>query len=221
MHRPVLWLNADGLPAVMPISIVSARDAVNRIFAGAFSDDAQAGVRVYSSYMDQPIPNRGENELHTLLDLNYWPSICIRKYYLRQLESSPLNARNLHVRDEGKCAYCGEYVSKSRVTIDHYVPKDLGGKNEWDNVVLACSRCNNEKANHEPRGKWKLSWKPHAPDYWELVKKKSARPLKIPDRRWLDHLPHWTGEVTVVDPWVGGQVTAGDDDDADPSRNSS
>jgi len=39
------------------------------------------------------------------------------------------------------CHYCGEPASQW----DHIVPKKLGGKNTWDNLIPACSWCNIHK----------------------------------------------------------------------------
>lgn len=51
--------------------------------------------------------------------------------------------RLVHIRDNWECAYCGEFGD----TIDHIIPKDLGGNNKWDNVITACKKCNNLKDN--------------------------------------------------------------------------
>jgi len=46
-------------------------------------------------------------------------------------------------RDGYRCQYCGRRTS--RLTIDHVVPRRLGGKHRWDNVVSACPSCNRKK----------------------------------------------------------------------------
>jgi 5-methylcytosine-specific restriction endonuclease McrA len=33
------------------------------------------------------------------------------------------------------------------LTIDHIVPRSLGGKTTWENVVVACQACNVRKGN--------------------------------------------------------------------------
>ena len=37
------------------------------------------------------------------------------------------------------------------LTRDHVTPLSLGGSNSWENVVTACSTCNNRKASHLPQ----------------------------------------------------------------------
>jgi len=46
------------------------------------------------------------------------------------------------------CEYChsSERLSANRFTIDHVMPKSLGGLNEWINLALACRRCNERRS---------------------------------------------------------------------------
>lgn len=46
-------------------------------------------------------------------------------------------------RDSYRCQYCGRRLS--RLTVDHVVPRRLGGQHRWDNVVSACPHCNRKK----------------------------------------------------------------------------
>ena len=52
----------------------------------------------------------------------------------------PFSKKNVMVRDGFKCAYCG--ASDVRLTIDHIVPKALGGKSTFENCVSSCKPCN-------------------------------------------------------------------------------
>lgn len=38
-------------------------------------------------------------------------------------------------------------MNERKLTIDHILPLSKGGGHEWNNVVAACSRCNNKKAD--------------------------------------------------------------------------
>jgi 5-methylcytosine-specific restriction endonuclease McrA len=46
-------------------------------------------------------------------------------------------------RDAHTCAYCGGEAD----TVDHIVPKSLGGGNEPGNLLACCRRCNSAKAD--------------------------------------------------------------------------
>jgi 5-methylcytosine-specific restriction endonuclease McrA len=58
----------------------------------------------------------------------------------------------LFARDGYRCQYCGRHRSQLRgrefLTRDHIVPMSRGGSNAWQNVVTACSPCNNRKGSH-------------------------------------------------------------------------
>ena len=69
----------------------------------------------------------------------------IRVIYRNQ---APFNKRNVIVRDEFKCAYCG--IKSKTLTIDHVIPVSKGGKSTFENCVTACSKCNTKKGNKLP-----------------------------------------------------------------------
>lgn len=80
----------------------------------------------------------------------------------------------LFARDGYRCMYCGRHRSGLRgrefLTRDHVVPLSRGGENVWENVVTACSCCNNRKANHTPAEcGMHLLHLPAEPNYVELV----------------------------------------------------
>jgi 5-methylcytosine-specific restriction endonuclease McrA len=54
-----------------------------------------------------------------------------------------LTRREVFRRDNYTCQYCGKHTTD--LTIDHVIPRHLGGKQSWTNVVAACSLCNHRK----------------------------------------------------------------------------
>lgn len=61
---------------------------------------------------------------------------------------------NVYARDGGCCVYCGIPArcpgpgvkrGPDLATLDHVHPRSLGGPLTHDNLVLACSACNNER----------------------------------------------------------------------------
>jgi 5-methylcytosine-specific restriction endonuclease McrA len=82
----------------------------------------------------------------------------------------PFSKRNIMVRDNFKCAYCG---SSSNLTIDHVVPTSQGGKNEFENCVTSCQPCNNKKGNRTPsEAKMFMVKRPYAPTISEFIRMK-------------------------------------------------
>jgi 5-methylcytosine-specific restriction endonuclease McrA len=60
------------------------------------------------------------------------------------------NRRNIYARDGNKCQYCGKVFHTSELSIDHVVPRSLGGTSVWENVVCACTKCNVKKGGRTP-----------------------------------------------------------------------
>ena len=52
--------------------------------------------------------------------------------------------------DGFKCMYCGIAMGKMLLTIDHYIPLELGGENDTSNYLSACRSCNKTKGSAEP-----------------------------------------------------------------------
>ena len=80
----------------------------------------------------------------------------------------------LFARDGYRCQYCGRHRVQLRgrefLTRDHVVPLSRGGANSWQNVVTACSPCNNRKGSHLGLEVGMLPLHaPHEPNYVELV----------------------------------------------------
>ncbi|MFN2222351.1 MAG: HNH endonuclease, partial [Candidatus Promineifilaceae bacterium] len=59
-----------------------------------------------------------------------------------------LTKREILRRDDYTCQYCGR--QSSMLTIDHVVPRRLGGQHVWTNVVAACPTCNRRKGGKTP-----------------------------------------------------------------------
>lgn len=92
-----------------------------------------------------------------------------------------LTRKALATRDHGLCGYCG----KPGETMDHVVPRSLGGRTEWTNLVWACKQCNGRKADKLlSEAKMTLQIKPYAPKgrAWLVVA------VGIVDPRWEPYL---------------------------------
>jgi 5-methylcytosine-specific restriction endonuclease McrA len=104
----------------------------------------------------------------------------------------PFNRKNLYVRDSGVCQYCGKKVSYYLGSFDHVIPRILGGKTNWENVVLACFQCNSKKgAKHPSKFKWPIIM-PYAPKLNQaapihIINKIAA---DIVEKSWQDYV-YW------------------------------
>jgi hypothetical protein len=74
------------------------------------------------------------------------------------------NKAKVYRRDQGLCAYCGRPISIDEASMDHVIPQSLGGPTTWNNLVNACRRCNEKKADRTPeRAGMPLRFKPFTP----------------------------------------------------------
>lgn len=53
-------------------------------------------------------------------------------------------------RAQYRCQYCGDPLSLVTVTIDHYIPRILGGTDDKENLRAACITCNCRKGTKHP-----------------------------------------------------------------------
>ncbi len=60
------------------------------------------------------------------------------------------NKAGVYRRDRGVCAYCGKLVAFDEASMDHIVPQCRSGPTSWLNLVNACRRCNEKKADRTP-----------------------------------------------------------------------
>ncbi|MDQ3263997.1 MAG: HNH endonuclease [Myxococcota bacterium] len=57
---------------------------------------------------------------------------------------------NVYSRDRMRCQYCLLRVTRQEATYDHVLPRAQGGRTTWENVVIACFRCNQRKGGRTP-----------------------------------------------------------------------
>lgn len=96
--------------------------------------------------------------------------------------TASLTQRNLFLRDNHICQYCNRHKSELRsyefLTRDHIIPERKGGKNTWDNLVAACSSCNNKKADYNlSEVDMRLQKEPTAPTLFTLWMKHHQRKM--------------------------------------------
>ncbi len=107
--------------------------------------------------------------------------------------SLPLTRRNLYLRDNGRCVYCGQKISLASFTIDHVIPRSKGGTTEWNNLVTACMACNNKKGNKRwKRGEIFMTHQPFVPRLTKAAPRNLVNKLcfREPHRTWLDYI-YW------------------------------
>lgn len=76
--------------------------------------------------------------------------VVLSRFSKVPMKRPKFNARNLWVRDGGRCQYTGRELKPGEGNIDHVVPRSRGGATSWDNCVLAARDVNSRKANRTP-----------------------------------------------------------------------
>lgn len=123
MQEPVLVLNAN----FEPINVCSTRRAIGLIL----SEKAAMVVN-------------GRGHIHTIDQLLPRPSVIrLEQMIHRPRPRVKLTRREVFRRDNYTCQYCGR--RDTSLTVDHILPKHLGGQHVWINVVAACPGCNHRK----------------------------------------------------------------------------
>lgn len=81
----------------------------------------------------------------------------------------PFTKKNVLVRDQYTCAYCGG--RQKTLTIDHVIPVSRGGKTDFDNCVTCCQACNNHKGARTPHeAGMHLRKRPYQPTISEFIR---------------------------------------------------
>lgn len=94
-------------------------------------------------------------------------------------------ATRLARRQGGLCAWCRAPLAAERATLDHVIPRGLGGSSRQRNLVAACGDCNWAKGFRlEPRHLERAH--PH-----EIARWRRRLPARIASiRRYLDRFPN-------------------------------
>ncbi|HEY3312105.1 MAG TPA: HNH endonuclease [Anaerolineales bacterium] len=105
----------------------------------------------------------GRGEIKTVSHAYPLPSVIRLAHMVqRPRPHVKLTRREVFRRDNYTCQYCGRKVPN--LTIDHVLPRHLGGKHVWTNVVTACSTCNHQKGGRKlEESRVRLLTIPHEP----------------------------------------------------------
>ena len=114
-----------------PLGVVDWEKAINLLFSGK--------VLALSEY---------EQEIRSPTVSMKIPSVVVFKHNKnKRIKSVRFSRKNVWIRDEGRCQYCSQLVSIKNFTLDHVVPRTLGGSTMWTNVVTCCALCNQKKGD--------------------------------------------------------------------------
>ena len=123
---PTYTLKLDA--SYRPIEVIPVHKGFNMVYSGR--------ARLLEGYHTGPTFN------------TVYPSVIVLKTYVSKYRLTiSCNRRNIIWRDQNTCQYCGGVFSFKDLTMDHIVPKYLGGERTWTNIVASCKRCNGRKGH--------------------------------------------------------------------------
>jgi hypothetical protein len=155
-----LLLNADHTP----LRTIHWTKAV--LWSFRYNEDKGFPIQIVKYYDDEFISG---------INNKRFPLPCIAKtinYYNIYDRKITFSKKNLFIRDDYTCQYCGNNFNCNQLTYDHIVPKSRFKEKErykatnWTNIVTACRLCNHKKGNRTPlEADMKLIKQPTKPTY--------------------------------------------------------
>jgi hypothetical protein len=143
-HKKCLLLNAD----FSSLSIIDWERAV--VWSMKYEHNPKYGIDIIDFYKNDHI-NGVNNKKYPI------PAVAKTKRFFRQSYRSLIFSRkNIFLRDDYTCQYCGQKYETNNLTYDHVIPKsiwndELQSSTCWTNIVTACMKCNRKKGNKTPK----------------------------------------------------------------------
>jgi 5-methylcytosine-specific restriction endonuclease McrA len=145
LSDPTLVLNKNWLP----IRVCSVRRALILVWKGLariIGPDNYA-LHDFESWADLRVRD-GDVCVRTVSLTIRVPEVIVLNYCDRYSKPEVIfSRRNLFRRDRNTCQYCGTRCATEDLSIDHVIPRSLGGASNWTNCVVACLSCNARKGN--------------------------------------------------------------------------
>jgi len=147
-HSHTLLLNSS----YEPMSIISWQKAIELLMGNKVYVLEEYDKEVRSAYLVFKIP-----------------AVVVLKKYAPVKSKVKFSRKNIYLRDEFTCQFCGTEVKKLKngikdLTFDHVLPRCQGGITTWTNIVTACWKCNHKKGGQTPeQAKMRLIRKPEVP----------------------------------------------------------
>jgi 5-methylcytosine-specific restriction endonuclease McrA len=139
-----LVLNGD----YSPLGIIDWKKAITWCIKYEHKDNS--GVEILDFYKNDFIVGINDKK-HPI------PAVVKTNRYFR-INNQRVNfsRKNLFIRDQHTCQYCGVQKDFNKLTYDHVIPKSFW-KNKgtsttsWTNIVTACVECNRKKGSRTPK----------------------------------------------------------------------
>lgn len=167
MNGEVLVLNND----YEPLNVCNLRRAIGLVYLGKAEILHTNGLQARS-----------------VTGISMSPSVVrLRHHVRRPMPELRLSRRSIFARDNYTCQYCGQ-VGKD-LTVDHVIPRRIGGKATWENLVCSCKKCNAKKGDKSlAQAGLQLVRPPRKPKYVPFISLTKYLDGKR-NEVWRDYLP--------------------------------
>lgn len=139
-----LLLNAD----YTPLSIIDWKKALT--WYVKYENNAKYGIDIVDFYKNDYISGT-HNKKYPL------PCVARTKRFFKMHKAHVVFSRkNIFLRDDYTCQYCGKQFESKELTYDHVIPRskwnyNSGSPTLWTNIVTACTYCNRKKGDKTPK----------------------------------------------------------------------
>jgi 5-methylcytosine-specific restriction endonuclease McrA len=149
LEAPVLVLNRH----FQPVRITRARRALMLLYIGAAKAlDGKYEAHDFGRWVGLGVME-GYDVIGTSSGVLCVPRLLLLSRYGRiPTTTLRLSRRNVYLRDDHTCQYCGRRMPSKELNLDHVTPRSQGGKATWENLVTSCRRCNFVKGGLTPEG---------------------------------------------------------------------
>jgi len=141
-HKRCLLLNGD----YSPLSIIPWQKA---IVWSMRSNNYKYAIEIIDFY---------RNDYINGVDKKYPIPAVAKTYRFFKInnQSVTFSRKNIFIRDDYTCQYCGEKYELNSLTYDHVIPKSKwksikDSPTSWTNIVTACTWCNRRKGSRTPK----------------------------------------------------------------------
>ena len=168
----------------MPLEWINYQDAVKLYFSQQVAYTCGEPLYVIHGGIN------AKSGLRSIIEVNSIVATRGSNKSLHDCYVPPLNNQTLFKRDAYLCMYCGERYNRRALSRDHVTPLSQGGDDSWKNVVTACKRCNNHKANYTPeQAGMQLLAVPFVPTHAEYIYLQGRKVLADQMKFLLAHFP--------------------------------
>lgn len=139
-----LLLNGD----YSPLTIISWKRAL--ILYTKYEDKSNKGIEIIDFYKSDFIQCTNDKKLPI-------PAVAkTKKFFRLKDQQATFSRKNIFLRDNHTCQYCGNKFDSKFLTYDHVIPKSMLKNSKvsptcWTNIVTACGSCNRKKGNRTPK----------------------------------------------------------------------